>query len=139
MASDQYYLVQDSAGGTPVTPCLYFEELLDEEFERFSDLDSISHYTTNSTNSGWLRERTRNAPTNEIETISQSSLNTYVNSPRDYFYSRLVQTPDKEHFKEGNLFHDFAEFYVNHPDQITVDTLDEIAFSTRLRRSFSTR
>jgi len=38
---DQYYLVQDTAGGTPVTPCLYFEEILDEEFERFSDLDSI--------------------------------------------------------------------------------------------------
>jgi len=35
---DQYYLVQDTAGGTPVTPCLYFEELLDEEFDRFSDL-----------------------------------------------------------------------------------------------------
>jgi len=40
---DQYYLVQDTAGGTPVTPCLYFEEILDEEFERFSDLDSIQH------------------------------------------------------------------------------------------------
>ena len=30
---DQYYLVQDTAGGTPVTPCLYFEELFDEEFD----------------------------------------------------------------------------------------------------------
>ena len=124
---DQYYLVQDSAGGTPVTPCLYFEELLDEEFERFSDLDSVSHTRpTRPTQDGFEKEPV-NAPTNEIETISQSSLNTYVNSPRDYFYSRLVQTPGREHFKEGNLFHDFAEYYVNHPDQITVDTLDEIA------------
>jgi len=40
---DQYYLVQDTAGGTPVTPCLYFEELFDEEFDRFSDLDSLRH------------------------------------------------------------------------------------------------
>jgi len=40
---DQYYLVQDTAGGTPVTPCLYFEELFDEEFDRFSDLDSLQH------------------------------------------------------------------------------------------------
>jgi hypothetical protein len=38
---DQYYLVQDTTGGTPVTPCLYFEELFDEEFDRFSDLDSL--------------------------------------------------------------------------------------------------
>lgn len=124
---EQYYLVQDSAGGTPVTPCLYFEELLDEEFERFSDLDSVPRTRAFQPLQDGFEKEPVNAPTNEIETISQSSLNTYVNSPRDYFYSRLVQTPDKEHFKEGNLFHDFAEFYVNHPDQITADTLDEIA------------
>nr|WP_254663279.1 PD-(D/E)XK nuclease family protein [Haladaptatus sp. W1] len=115
---DQYYLVQDSAGGAPVTPCLYFEELLDEEFERFSDLDSIAHTRpTRPTQDGFEKEPV-DAPSNEIETISQSSLKTYVNSPRDYFYSRLVQTPDKERFKEGNLFHDFAEFYVNHPTKL---------------------
>ena len=39
----QYYLVQDAAGGEPITPCLYLGDLLDEEFERFSDLDSVEH------------------------------------------------------------------------------------------------
>jgi len=58
----------------------------------------------------------------KVTAFSQSSLNTYVNSPRDYFFSRLLETPDKDYFREGNLFHDFAEFYVTHPDVIRVTT-----------------
>jgi len=124
---DQYYLVQDTAGGTPVTPCLYFEELFDEEFDRFSDLDSLLHSRTfRPTQDGFDREPLDVSP-EEVTALSQSSLNTYVNSPRDYFFSRLVDNPDKDYFKEGNLFHDFAEFSVSHPDVITTDTLDEVA------------
>lgn len=41
--SQQHYLVQDAAGGSPVTPCLYFEELLEAEYHRFSDLQSANH------------------------------------------------------------------------------------------------
>ncbi|WP_173862844.1 PD-(D/E)XK nuclease family protein [Salinigranum rubrum] len=124
---DQYYLVQDTAGGTPVTPCLYFEELIDEEFDRFSDLNSLQHSRAfRTTQDGFEREPLDVSP-EDVTALSQSSLNTYVNSPRDYFFSRLVDNPDKEHFKEGNLFHDFAEFYVSHPDAISTDTLDEVA------------
>ncbi|ERG97299.1 PD-(D/E)XK nuclease family protein [Haloquadratum walsbyi] len=59
--------------------------------------------------------------------LEEEADDTDVNSPRDYFFSRLVDNPDKDHFREGNLFHDFAEFYVSHPDAITTDTLDEVA------------
>jgi len=41
--SKQHYLVQNSTGGSPVTPCLYFEELLEQEYDRFSDLPSTTH------------------------------------------------------------------------------------------------
>ena len=124
---DQYYLVQDAAGGAPVTPCLYFEELFDEEFERFSDLDSVPHSRAfRATQDGFEKEPV-DVGTREVEKISQSSLSTYVNCPRDYFYSRLVDGPDKDYFAEGNLFHDFAEFYVTHPDLVTGDALDELA------------
>ncbi|SDN14424.1 PD-(D/E)XK nuclease superfamily protein [Halogranum gelatinilyticum] len=124
---DQYYLVQDTAGGSPVTPCLYFEELFDEEFDRFSDLDSLQHTrVSRPTQDGFDREPL-DVPPEEATALSQSSLNTYVNSPRDYFFSRLVDNPDKEYFREGNLFHDFAEFYVSHLDVVTTDTLDEVA------------
>ncbi len=124
---DQYYLVEDTAGGTPVTPCLYFEELFDEEFDRFSDLDSLQHSRASRTTQDGFEKEPLDVSPEDVTALSQSSLNTYVNSPRDYFFSRLVDNPDKDHFREGNLFHDFAEFYVSHPDAITSDTLDDVA------------
>ncbi|WP_137285472.1 PD-(D/E)XK nuclease family protein [Halorussus salinisoli] len=123
---EQYYLVQDTSGGSPVTPCLYFEELLDEEFERFSELESVTHSkTTRARGDGFEKEPVDVSPT-EVETVSQSSLSTYVNCPRDHFFGRLVDSPDKDYFKEGNLFHDFAEFYVAHPDAVDEDVIDEV-------------
>lgn len=152
----QYYLVRDAEGGSPVTPCLYFEELLDEEFERFSDLESVTHsrniYPTGEgarsgdgdrfreddqsdeddhsgeddrSREGFEREPTGVVPT-EVSTVSQSTLGTYVNSPRDHFFGRLVDSPDTDYFTEGNLFHDFAEFYVAHPDFVDGAVIDEV-------------
>ena len=124
--TEQYYLVQDSAGGEPVTPCLYFGELLDEEFERFSDLASVKHTrTADGSAAGFDREELNVGPTT-IGTISQSSLNSYVNSPRDYLFGRLLDSPDKDYFREGNLFHDFAEFYVNHPSLVDQNEIEQI-------------
>ncbi len=122
----QYYLVQDAKGGSPVTPCLYFEELLDEAFERFSDLESETHTRrSDRSGDGFAKEPVDATPT-QVSTISQSSLGTYVNSPRDHFFGRLVDGPDKDYFKEGNLFHDFAEFYIHHPDFVDEDVLDDV-------------
>ena len=124
---EQHYLVQDSTGGSPVTPCLYFEELLDEEFERFSDLPSTTHSQHHETASTTAFEKPSTAATNEsVETISQSTLSTYVNSPRDHYFSRLVDSPNTDYFIEGNLYHDFAEFYVNHPTFVDADVIDEV-------------
>ncbi|WP_411966160.1 PD-(D/E)XK nuclease family protein [Haloferax sp. YSMS24] len=124
---EQYYLVEDTSGGTPVTPCLYFEELLDEDFERFSDLDSVQYARAIREGQEGFEKESLEIPADEVSMVSQSSLSTYVNSPRDYFFSRLLDSPDKDYFQEGNLFHDFAEFYVSHPDVVTEDELDEIA------------
>lgn len=122
----QYYLVRDSVGGQPVTPCFYFDELLDADFGRFGDLDSVTHSrTTRDRGSGFDRAPV-GVPSEEVGTISQSSLNTYVNCPRDYLFDRIVDGPDEDYFAEGNLFHDFAEFYANHPDVVDGDVLDEV-------------
>ncbi len=124
---EQHYLVQDSTGGSPVTPCLYFEELLDAEFERFSDLPSTSHTQQQEVTSTPAFEKPPTDVTTEtIETISQSTLGTYANSPRDYYFSRIVDSPDRDYFTEGNLYHDFAEFYVNHPSVVDDDVIDEV-------------
>lgn len=123
---EQYYLVQDTSGGQPVTPCLYFSELLDEEFERFSDLPSVEHTRSlNDGSDGFERSEEVSVEPETVDTVSQSSLNSYVNSPRDYLFGRLVDSPDKDYFEEGTLFHDFAEFYVNHPDRVDEDVIDE--------------
>ncbi|MFC5133586.1 MULTISPECIES: PD-(D/E)XK nuclease family protein [Haloferacaceae] len=122
----QYYLVQDTAGGDPVTPCLYFGDLIDEEFERFSDLESVQHRRRpRSTGVGFDR-RPPDVDPETVETISQSGLNSYVNSPRDYLFGNLLDAPDQERFVEGNLFHDFAEFYVDHPDVIADTDIGEL-------------
>jgi len=122
----QYYLVQDAKGGSPVTPCLYFSELFDEEFDRFSDLDSHIHAPQfDRRGEGFEREPVDVTPI-EVTTISQSSLSTYVNCPRDHLFGRLVESPDTDYFREGTLFHDFAEFYVNHPDFVDEDVVDSV-------------
>lgn len=124
---ERHYLVQDVAGGSPVSPCLYFEELLEEEFERFSDLESIKHTRTVRSVKAGFEQEPIDVEAETIKTVSQSSLNTYANCPRDYFFGQLVDSPDRHYFEEGNLFHDFAEFYVNHPDAVDEDVLDELA------------
>ena len=122
----QYYLVQDTAGGEPITPCLYFGDLLDDDFGRFSDLGAVEHRRRPRSKGVGFDHQTLEVEAETVETVSQSSLNSYVNSPRDYFFGKLLDSPDQEHFVEGNLFHDFAEFYVNHPDIIEEIDIDEL-------------
>ena len=113
---DQYFLVQETSAGEEVTPCLYFHDLLDEEFGSFGDLPNVPHTReVRYDNPGFEKEAVDAEPTT-IETVSQSSLSTFVNCPRDYFFDRIVANPDRDYFRKGNLYHDFAEFCVNHPD-----------------------
>ena len=132
-----YYFVTDAEGGSPVTPALYFQELLDESFERFTDLDHEIH-----THRGWTggdgfdRESLdADVEVEHVETVSQTSLATYVNSPRDYLFSRLLDGPDRDYFVEGTLFHDFAEFCLAHPsfvdDGVVEESLDVVLDETR--------
>lgn len=120
----QYYLARDTVGGQPVTPCLYFEELLEESFTQFSDLDAAHYNAPEQTSSDGFEAASVATEPTQPTTISQSSLSTYVNSPRDYFFDRIVDSPERDYFRKGNLFHDFAEFYVHHPDFVTSEPRD---------------
>ena len=123
----QYYLVQDTAGGEPVTPSLYFDELFSEAVERFTDLDAVDHRRRPQAGGEGFSHQAMDVEPEPVETISQSSLNSYVNSPRDYFFSELLEEPDQARFVEGALFHDFAEFYVDHPETVAEADIDELA------------
>ncbi len=116
--TERYYLVRDAAGGRPVRPCPYLGELLDEEFERFGDLDSVRYARPPTADQRGFERESIDVASDPLDTLSQSDLNAYVNSPRDYFFGRLLETPDRDYLHEGTLFHDFAEFYVDHPDRI---------------------
>lgn len=114
----QYYLVQDHHMNADVTPCFYFNVLFDD-FERFSDLDHRTMSGLPNLESGSGFDRTKlDVEQDGVESVSQSTLNTFVKSPRDYFFDQLVPTVDNIHIRKGQLFHDFAEFYVNHPSLV---------------------
>ena len=125
---EQYYLVEDAQGGQPVTPCLYFEDLLETPYERFSGLRSIQHTRTHRARGDGFSHTPLDDPIDptHVNSMSQSALNNYVHSPRDYFFDRLLSSPDKIYFTEGQLFHDFAEFYVNHPELIASTSVGEL-------------
>ncbi|WP_044951423.1 PD-(D/E)XK nuclease family protein [Halorhabdus tiamatea] len=115
---EQYYLVQETSAGESVRPCLYFHDLLEADVETFDDFGTIPHtYRRQSGSTGFEHEPVTAEP-ESIETLSQSSLSTFVNCPRDYFFDQLVEQPDQDYFRKGNCYHNFAEFYVNHPDVV---------------------
>ena len=121
--SQQYYLVRDTAGGNPVSPCLYFRDLLDTEFERFTDLPHVVHTreaTVGSTGFAAPDLAVDGEPIDPkpIETLSPSSLNTLANSPRDYQFDRLIESAERDYLRKGTLYHDFAECFVTHPDLV---------------------
>jgi hypothetical protein len=124
--AEQYYLVQNAEAGETVTPCLYFHDLLDREFEEFEDLPNVSHEVTpRGTHTGFDYEETGVTPTT-VEIVSQSTLSTFVNCPRDHFFDQIVETVRRDYFRTGNLYHDFAEYYVNHPDVVEDVGLDAV-------------
>jgi hypothetical protein len=118
----QYYLVQEHQMNADVTPCFYFNVLFDDEFETFSDRDHrlMSGLPALEVRPGFDHEP-REIEIDEVEAFSQSSLNKFVKSPRDYFFDKLVPTVENVYMRKGQIFHDFAEFYVNNPDQVRED------------------
>lgn len=111
---EQYFLVQETVAGEAVTPCLYFHDLLDGDFETFTDLAHMRYSRYPIEDPASFAATGIDIEPSTVELLSQSSLNTFVNCPRDYLFDRLVQEPHREYFTKGNLIHDFAEFCVAH-------------------------
>lgn len=112
----QHFLVQDRLMNEDVTPCLYFNELTEEEFESFRDLNHTRYQTRLGREPDGFEKQDYGIENHEVELLSQSSLNSFVKSPKDYLFDKLTDSADQDYFRKGTLFHDFAEFYVNHSD-----------------------
>jgi hypothetical protein len=121
----RYYLVTDAEGGAPVTPAPYLRALLEGSVERFSDRDHVEYGHHGASGGDGFDREPVDAAVETVETVSQTDLATYVNSPRDYLFSRLLDTPDRDYLLEGRLFHEFAEFCVADPSFVDDGVLDE--------------
>lgn len=111
----QVFLVHEHTGGKPVVPCLYFQDLIGDDFRTFADHDHRRYGRPPGPEPASFPHVPIQAPPDPPRTLSQSKLNTLANCPLDYCFDQLVETPDRDYFRKGTLFHDFAELYVNHP------------------------
>lgn len=125
----QQYLVQDIAGGEPVVPCLYLNSIIDESFDRFRDLTDDDVLRPLWRGSDGFDIDPTPVPASSYTTISQTALNTFVHSPRDYAFGSLVGSPEAVPLEEGSLLHDFAEFAVANPAFIDEDVIEQAATS----------
>jgi len=73
-------------------------------------------------------------------------LNSLALSPRLYYFEKLVSDGEDEKIEKGNIFHDYAEFYINHPEFVEglankkyliswSNTLDRISIRPRQKNS----
>lgn len=111
----QHYLVQDKLMNEDVTPCLYFNELTDEEFESFRGLPYERYQNSSKDATEGFEKEEYDVETEQVDLFSQSSLNGFVKSPKEYLFDKLTDSPDQEYFRKGTLYHDYAEFYANNP------------------------
>ncbi|MEF8836493.1 MAG: PD-(D/E)XK nuclease family protein [Candidatus Bipolaricaulota bacterium] len=116
----QLYLVQNSRLNRPVTPSTYFNELK-PDLTSFTDGEKGDDYVLHKRDGPTVRNfdsSHMSARPEKVTTISKSGLNQLVQCPRDYFFSNLIEKPDRDYFRKGNVFHEFAEFYANFPELV---------------------
>ncbi|RZN60471.1 MAG: hypothetical protein EF811_06560 [Methanonatronarchaeia archaeon] len=113
---DSYYMVQDTLLNEDVIPFFYLNRIIDREFERFTDLPHTRYAERLSEELDGFRKKELDIDVKKIGVLSQSDLNKLVECPRNYYFNKILPTPDQDYLHKGNLFHDFAETYHNHPE-----------------------
>lgn len=121
----QHYIVQDKKMDEDVTPCLYFNEIADVEFESFRELPHQRYQSSSRPSREEFEKKDYNVEIEQVELFSQSSLNSFVKSPKEYLFDKVTDSPDKDYFRKGTLYHDFAEFYANHSSFVEKKGEDE--------------
>lgn len=120
---EKFYMVQDKEMNEEISPCLYFTELYG--LEGFSDHETSRYSLPQKSEMEAFETEDPCVEVEEVEMLSQSSLNRLVQSPRTYYFSRLVQDTEEDVMVKGNLFHEFAEFYANFPEFVEEEALEK--------------
>ncbi len=114
----QLYMVQSQDLNRKVTPSTYFNEFV-PKLSSFTDgeegEDYVLYKRSTSGGTSFGSDHVNKDP-DRIKALSKTELNTLVQCPRDYYFSQLVEEPDRDYFRKGTVIHDFAEFYANFPD-----------------------
>ncbi len=110
----QHFMVRNTSVDGVITPCTYFNELTETEFETFKDLEHREFGSELEEKKKGFEKHEFRTSTGEIEKISKSSLDRFVKCPREFLFDRLTDTVENRYLAMGNILHDFAEFYVNH-------------------------
>ncbi|MFB6214613.1 MAG: PD-(D/E)XK nuclease family protein, partial [Candidatus Bipolaricaulia bacterium] len=116
----QLYLVQNSRLNRPVTPSTYFNELK-PDLTSFTDGEKGDDYVLQSRDGPTEKSFGSNhidIQPEKVSAISKTGLNQLVQCPRDHFFQYLIEEPDKDYFRKGNVLHEFAEFYANFPELV---------------------
>lgn len=125
----QLYMVRDVEMNRDIQPCIQLQEMI-EGLEKFTAA-AHTEYTQPETqgDGGFQRSPVEVSKGNEVDTatLSQSQLNDLALSPKVYYFSRLVSDADDLAMEKGTLFHDFAEFYVSHPNFVEEKGIEEFA------------
>lgn len=113
--SKQIYMVQDMEMNRDITPCFHLHELSENSFSNFRELRSQKYEPEKSLEKNGFKKKKTVVKTKEIETLSQSRLNSLALSPRLYYFEKLVSDAEDKKIKKGDIFHDYAEFHINYP------------------------
>ena len=120
---EQVYMVQDSEMNRQIRPCYHLGELAGEEIDSFEVLNHSYYRPSEKPEAKGFKHSSLDVETSNKKALSQSALNDLALSPKLYYFRRLTSDIEDENLEKGNIFHDYAEFYANHPD--FVENLDD--------------
>jgi hypothetical protein len=116
--SERLYFTQEVKDNKEVLPAPYFSIIENRTITDFNDkiFNPVFIYGENS--AGEIPDNiiTLHETAEEVTGIAPTPLKRFVLCPAKYFYDSLTPQKDAPHFLKGNLIHDFAEMYYQHPE-----------------------
>lgn len=138
---ERHYLVQASQADADSSPCVYFQDLVEQPVEAFSDLPHTTHgagATRDSVGTPFVAPETADTEREPPATISQSTLQRLANCPREEFFHRLVDSPTTVPMARGTVIHEAAEVCVTHPETVRERREDVVDAMLEQVRAYAT-
>lgn len=135
--SQRFYFANTVELNRDVVPCYYFNILCDKTIDTFSHNFFKTKKIITSENIKLYEPKIMDLKfdkPHEINSISPSKLNQFFLCPKYYSFVKLIiEMEEQFNYTKGTLFHDFAEFYFNHPEFVK-EKIDDIknSFASRL-------